>query len=190
MKNLAPAAKVVLFGLLAEAGLVGLAYVLAAWRGIEFPFVASIENFALGLFAASLLILINLSLLYAANRDHPFLRPLKDFVRTVVSPLAKALSLPAIVVLSVAAGVGEEILFRGVLQHELGLFLSSIIFALAHFGTATFRLPLVALLYVFASLFLGSLFAFTGSLVSVITAHITYDFFALVALKQMPVRGS
>lgn len=105
------------------------------------------------------------------------------------SSVLGSLSIPAILVLSVAAGVFEELLFRGVLQswlsqslhYSIGIGLSAIIFGLLHFGsTATF---LFTSLY---GLTFGVAYHLTESLVFVMIWHAAYDFVALLFIVKAP----
>ena len=87
------------------------------------------------------------------------------------------------IALGLAAGVGEEMLFRGVLQYELtarigqgvALGLTAVIFGLLHAVT-----PLYALLATLASLYFGYLFQTAGNLAVPITTHALYDVCALM----------
>jgi len=85
--------------------------------------------------------------------------------------------------LGVAAGLGEEMLFRGVLQFELAsrttseilaVGLSSIIFGALHAVT-----PLYAILAALASVYFGWLYLVTGNLAIPIATHAFYDWAAL-----------
>jgi membrane protease YdiL (CAAX protease family) len=85
--------------------------------------------------------------------------------------------------LGVAAGIGEEMLFRGVLQYELldrignnvvAVGLSSVIFGALHAVT-----PLYAGLATLASVYFGWLYLVSGNLVVPIVTHAVYDIFAL-----------
>lgn len=86
--------------------------------------------------------------------------------------------------LGIAAGLGEEMLFRGVLQDQLGIRMgnnvfavgiSSIIFGLLHAVT-----PLYALLAGLASIFFGWIYIVTGNLAVPIVTHAFYDWVALL----------
>jgi membrane protease YdiL (CAAX protease family) len=85
--------------------------------------------------------------------------------------------------LGLAAGIGEEMLFRGVLQYELatrfGEFASvtvtSIIFGALHAVT-----PLYALLASLASIYFGWLYTSSGNLAVPIATHALYDVAALL----------
>ncbi|WP_374405722.1 lysostaphin resistance A-like protein [Pelagerythrobacter sp.] len=92
------------------------------------------------------------------------------------------LSLTAIIVISLCAGIGEEALFRGGLQTlagdyvpmPLAIALSSILFTAIHMAR-----PLVmALIFAIGCLF-GWLYWQTGSLLAVMIGHAIYDVFAL-----------
>ena len=85
--------------------------------------------------------------------------------------------------LGVAAGLGEEMLFRGVLQYELGsqigdifaVILTSIIFGALHAVT-----PLYAILASLASVYFGYLYLAFENLAVPIYTHALYDIGALL----------
>ena len=84
--------------------------------------------------------------------------------------------------LGLAAGIGEEMLFRGVLQWEMGrkfgnfvaVAASSVIFGVLHAVT-----PLYAILATLASIYFGFLYISSGNLLVPIVTHGFYDFCAL-----------
>ena len=74
----------------------------------------------------------------------------------------------------IAAGIGEEFLFRVALVEPLGLVLSSLLFTAIHI--AYWRKPLI-LLYVFVfGMICGALYLYTGSFLLCATAHAVYNF--------------
>mmetsp|Transcript_57882 Transcript_57882/g.69644 ORF Transcript_57882/g.69644 Transcript_57882/m.69644 type:complete len:307 (-) Transcript_57882:188-1108(-) len=85
--------------------------------------------------------------------------------------------------LGLAAGLGEELLFRGVLQYELlsrfgteiAVVVTSLIFGALHLVT-----PIYGLLAFLASLFFGSLYNNTQNLAIPIVCHALYDVGALL----------
>ena len=86
--------------------------------------------------------------------------------------------------LGCVAGVGEEMLFRGVLQYELtsrfggpwvAIGLSSVIFGALHAVT-----PLYAILAGLASVYFGAIYIWSSNLAVPITAHAVYDLLALL----------
>lgn len=86
--------------------------------------------------------------------------------------------------LGAAAGIGEEMLFRGVLQFELGSRLGSEILAVGLtsivFGALHAVTPLYAGLAALASVYFGWLYLVTGNLVVPIVTHAFYDWAALL----------
>lgn len=121
------------------------------------------------------------------------LRSIKHFADGVVRPLFAGCTVVELGALSLAAGVGEEMLFRGLLQAALarrlgiaaGLVLASILFGLMH--------PITPAYVVMAGLvgaFLGWLCLATGNLLAPIVTHAAYDWAALVYLLQANRRNS
>ena len=119
------------------------------------------------------------------------LRQLREFVDAYVVPLFVSFSAIQLLLLSLAAGVGEEMLFRGLMQAGvarwlgpplgtiLGLVLASFAFGICHWLTATY-----AVLATAVGLYLGCLFLVTDNLLAPIAAHATYDFLALMYLVR------
>jgi membrane protease YdiL (CAAX protease family) len=93
--------------------------------------------------------------------------------------------------LSLMAGIGEEVLFRGLIQAGLaqwigppyGLVVGLAVASLA-FGVALAITPTYALLAALVGVYLGGLMLATDSLAAPIVAHAVYDFAALVYLSQ------
>ena len=87
------------------------------------------------------------------------------------------------------AGFGEELLFRGLLQlgfskilHVwLAIFVTSLIFGLAHAVTPTY-----CVLAFLISLYLGFLLIHTENLVVPIIVHAFYDFFVFLFILWTP----
>lgn len=101
--------------------------------------------------------------------------------------LKHGLEIPAIVFLSICAGLGEEALFRGGIQTALGdyipaplaIVLASALFALIHFAQ-----PIISALIFAIGCIFGAVYLATGSLLSVIIAHAVYDVYAVWALQE------
>lgn len=98
------------------------------------------------------------------------------------------------VALGAAAGIGEEMLFRGVLQYEMasrfgtitGVATTSLVFGLLHSVT-----PLYAVLATIASVYFGAIYVLTDNLAIPIACHTMYDvgalFYAHWTVSQLPL---
>jgi membrane protease YdiL (CAAX protease family) len=138
------------------------------------------EGLLIGGVAAVLLAFLNYWLLVSAP-DLPVVRSLRTVYREVLEPLFARLELPAIVGISLAAGVCEETLFRGAIQTEWGLIPASVLFGVAHLGgSGTIGFGVWAA--VIGSL-LGALAIVTGGLLAPIIAHAVYDGLALAYIR-------
>lgn len=116
------------------------------------------------------------------------LKALEDVVEQLVLPLFRDCTLGQLLLISLLAGFGEELLFRGVIQagvHTysgspwLALVIASLLFGLAH--------PLTVTYVVLAGLigaYLGWLALATENLLVPIVTHAAYDFVALVYLLR------
>jgi membrane protease YdiL (CAAX protease family) len=89
------------------------------------------------------------------------------------------LRLEEIIILAAAAGIGEEVLFRGVLQGLAGIWITSLVFGALHALT-----PAYFILATGIGLYLGFLQDHTGNLLVPITVHWLYDCVALVLLRK------
>jgi membrane protease YdiL (CAAX protease family) len=114
------------------------------------------------------------------------LRDLKSLADRLVREVFEECGWPQLAVIALAAGFGEELLFRGVVQHAIAercgptvaLVLASLIFGLAHPLSTTY-VVLAGLI----GLYLGWLWLATDNLLVPILAHAAYDFLALVYLR-------
>ena len=97
-----------------------------------------------------------------------------------------------VLAVSIAAGVGEEILFRGFLQESLeqalgpagGIIVASIVFGLAHAIS-----PAYAVIAAVMGLYLGCAWRVSGNLLVPITIHAAYDAAAIGYVLRSGSRG-
>ena len=110
---------------------------------------------------------------------------LKEFSEKTVRPMMQPLTRVDLLGISCLAGLGEEMLFRGVAQDLLAghlplgwaIVAASLLFGVVHAMTPTY--------FVLASLaggYLGWVYAITGDIAAPIVAHAVYDFVALLVL--------
>ncbi len=175
---------------LVEGGL-ALAAVVLAWlfkvslreqfATIGTPLVAAIAR---GLLATLPMLMV---FWYLVNSQWRPFRQLREQVGWLVREMFPSASVPQFALVAALAGVGEELLFRGVLQTKLGewttplvgLLLASFVFGMAH--------ALSKLYFAFAvavGAFLGWLALHYHDLIAPMVAHGLYDFVALVYLSR------
>ena len=143
----------------------------------------------LGLGLAADLLLMPFLVLMLQSRWRPLAR-LRWLVRRLVRQWLAGASGIELLAIAVAAGVGEEVLFRGAIQPLvvhftnplLGILLASLLFGAVHAATRTY--------FVLATLigvYFGALAWWQGEILSAAVAHAFYDFVALRAI--LPPRG-
>lgn len=120
-------------------------------------------------------------------------RQLQVTVRRYVAPLFRNVNPGLLFVISLSAGFGEELLFRGYCQAVVArwigppwggiaaLVVASVLFGVCHWISKAYALLAAAMGFV-----LGGLFWATGSLLAAIVAHSLYDFLALLYLTGFP----
>jgi membrane protease YdiL (CAAX protease family) len=115
------------------------------------------------------------------SRWPPF-RRLRRKVQQLVRELIQNATLAEIAGLSIVAGVGEELLFRGVIQPlairwttpVVGLVIASLLFGAAHAISHTYLI-----LATLVGAYLGWLALHFGEIITPMTAHAVYDFCVL-----------
>lgn len=170
----------VLLAIASEGILVGLALVLARWRGISLEIGSLTSGFVVGCVAAGGLVLANFYLLCRAPAIGP-IQSIRRLYTETLKPLFGSVGMSAIVVISMAAGLGEELLFRGVLQVEVGLVPASVIFGVAHMGGGG-TLMFGCWAGMMGAL-LGALVVWTDGLAASIVAHTVYDAAAMIYIR-------
>lgn len=180
----------VVFAVLFEGGLAPLSLVFG-WLLGQSPlasFALSARDAAIGIVATvPMLALLAVVMRWPIG---PFAR-IKRFFDDDVCPLLHTRPWSDFALVSLAAGVGEEMLFRGAIQGALArslgpgpaLIAASLIFGALHPITRTYAV-MAALL----GAYLGALWMLTGNLLTAIVAHGLYDFVALTVLVLRSAR--
>ena len=109
-------------------------------------------------------------------------------VRERIAPMFAGAALVELAALAVLAGVGEEALFRGVVQQALDRQLpgwAALVCTAILFGAVHWLSPAYALLAGLVGLFLGVLYVVSDNLLAPIVTHALYDLVALVVLARM-----
>ena len=179
---------IVMLAVFFEAGLAPLSLVLG-WLFGHPPlehFAWSLQDALMGVAATVPLVLMFLAMLRWPIGP---LSRVKKFCDHEVVPLLDESSWSEIALISLSAGVGEEMLFRGVIQTSIGsslgmpwgLVLASLLFGLFHPISLTYMIIASIL-----GLYLGSVLIVGGNLLTVMVVHALYDFAALGYLAAHP----
>jgi len=183
----------IVLAVLFEGGLAPLA-VLLGWL-FDQPALSGfswrVEDALVGVLAT--LPMLGLFLLGQSWPVGPF-RSIRLFFEEEVRPILVGCTWPDLALMSLAAGVGEELLFRGVFQGILcrwlgslgGLGAASLLFGMLH--------PISPGYIVIAAVmgaYLGGIWMVNGNLLTVMVAHALYDFVALILLlRETPAPSS
>ncbi len=173
-----------------EGSLVALAIVLG-WLFHQQPTATfRFDAFDAGIGCAATLPLVTFFWLCMRLPFRPLGRILAILDETII-PVFRECGYPQLIILAALAGVGEEMLFRGIVQATVtawigepygiaaGLLISATLFGLLHFLTATY-----AILAGLIGLYLGWLWLVSGNLLTPIVVHGLYDFIALAYLVK------
>ena len=170
--------------LAAYAGVLAVCAGVAMWFGKN-PLVtpawigatgAASATLSLGL--GAMLAVLTLASTRVMMRRAAWARALHADLRPVVRNADDA----TLVALAVASGVGEEILFRGLLVPAVGVIVSSLLFGLVHQVRGRGRWGWMAWAAAMGLLF-GVVFELTGSLLGPIVAHVAINAVNLRALR-------
>jgi len=167
-----------------EAALVPLALLVAWLLEISLPDALGFDLYAL-LIAALATLPLWWMLQRLSRMKSAAVKNLYRWIEVQVRSMFAGASTLQLALISLLAGLGEELLFRGVMQPALqmatgglgGLILASLLFGMAHWLNAAY----VAFAFLMG-LYLGLLYWLTGNLVIPIIVHGAYDFLALKTL--------
>ncbi|WP_168221595.1 CPBP family intramembrane glutamic endopeptidase [Aquisphaera giovannonii] len=182
---------IIIFAAFFEGGLAFLSLLLGWWLGhnpLE-RFSWRLEDALCGL--AAMLPLVGLFVLILHRPVGP-LRQIRSFCEEEFVPLLSGSSWSDMLLVSISAGVGEELLFRGVIQGTLaawmgdagGIAVSSVVFGILH----PISMPYVVLTMVLGA-YLGTLYLLTGNLLAPMITHATYDLALMAYLLRWRYRG-
>jgi uncharacterized protein len=182
--------------LLFESGL-GLAAIAIGWLLGHSPFIgvdfnndrtpAQVVAIGWGLVATGPLLVV----LYLCDR-FPLgpLRRVSELTTEIVGRMFGGATMGQLALVAIAAGLGEELLFRGLMQNGLmrlfghwpgsqvlAIAVASLLFGFCHWLNTTY-----AALAMLAGAYFGLVLVLTGNILAPITAHAAYDFLALVYL--------
>ena len=176
------AGELLVLALAGESFLVLLAVGWTRYRGLPLDAGSGpwVSNVVAGLAAAAAFAVVNHWLLCHAPAVRA-VRAVRRVYRDILKPVFSEIGVREVVAIALAAGIGEELLFRGALQPEIGLLPASLVFGALHMGgrgTLAFGCWVAVM-----GAALGWLAAATGGLLAPVVAHAVYDAAALVHIR-------
>ena len=173
--------RILVIALVTQSGLIVLSWGLARVLDLPPHWGDPFRDTLIGLGVAAALAAVNYMLLTRSPSNW-----IADGVRAVyretIVPLFSRLGPAGAILIGAAAGVGEEWLFRGVLQPLFGLTIASVIFGLAHVGGV--RMLPFGVWATGMGFVMGSLAILTGGLIAPMVAHGVYDMLALEYIRR------
>jgi membrane protease YdiL (CAAX protease family) len=136
------------------------------------------RDIAIGSIGALLLLAVFILSLTKKAKNIPIIGSLRKTLITEIRVIFLHVRFADILIISILAGIAEEILFRGVIQVKFGIIIASILFGVMHLVT-----PAYLIITIFMGFYLGILFQLYESLLIPIQLHFIYDLGALVYLK-------
>jgi membrane protease YdiL (CAAX protease family) len=172
---------VVILALGTQAALIAMSWWCATFFNLPPRWGTPLRDAGIGLVAAAALGLTNYYLLTRAPANR-IVSGIRSVYRETIVPLFGQVGPVSAIAIGAAAGVGEEWLFRGILQPVIGLVTTSLLFGLAHVGGI--RMLPFGIWATGMGLVMGSLVVATGGLTAAIVAHGVYDMLALAYLRR------
>ncbi len=174
-------------GFIFELALVGVAAIIGyVATGYPFPFKLELDlrGLWLGLLATIPPVIFALFSTSRVGTSLSSLRGVYDRVKTILGEPLLRMSELEMFLLAAAAGIGEEVLFRGVIQGLFadpmwGLAITSVIFGLLHALTVMYFLIATVI-----GVYLGWLYQTTDHLLVPIVVHWLYDAVALFLFRR------
>ncbi len=179
--------RMTLIVLVTEAVLAVVGLVVGRWIGTPILEDARVDLPSGALALAATLPLVAL-LFWSMRTELAFFARLRKLVRETLVSLFASCSLPELLLISIMAGIGEEVFFRGFLQGSLArvvnpwiaLALVSALFGLAHYVSLSYAITTGLL-----GVYMGALLLLTGNLFVAMAVHALFDFAALASISRM-----
>ena len=171
-------------GMALLAAVLGWAFdVNIVWRGEVGTPTDVMQSLGVGLGFGLVVVAIS----HALNRQFAWARRLNEDLAALLGPI----SISKALLLAVLSGIGEELLFRGFLQHGLeqwlqspwlAVFIAGLLFGLVHVGPDPRRFAPWTAMAVVLGWLIGASFVICGNVFAPIAAHFTINFLNLSTL--------
>jgi membrane protease YdiL (CAAX protease family) len=170
--------------ILSELALAVLALIWGHFRDLHIELGLNLRSVIIGIIATIFPLSVNFVLFGRAADIAAPLKQFSTFRDDIASPLVTGLGGQQTLLISVLAGLGEELLFRGVLHIEVGIHLSVLLFAILHFGPEIRRFYWVFLVYIAFGYYFAALLMVSGGLLAPMVCHTLYDYLAIRWLER------
>lgn len=183
-----PRRSVLAVALISEGALALLALLWAFFAGVRLPLHIDARLVLIGACAAAPLAILNFLTFFAGARRRTIFR---RFVEEVVVPVCAGLTVTDAALVALAAGIGEELFFRGVMNPVLcaflgapaGVLLASALFAYAHFIGRAREYRLLIVFYTVFGVYFSCLVLLWSDLTPAIVCHALYNFLAILYVR-------
>ncbi len=172
--------RLLLIAFVSEGIVFGFALVLASWLQIDLAPAPSdvVRELVIGLLATVPLVVLFIASMSEYGDRIGVVSNLKRIMLQDVRRVFMHARFFDLLAIAVVAGIAEEMLFRGVVQTQLGLLPASILFGLVHFVTLGYAVAATLM-----GIYIGLVFSISESLFAVILVHALYDLYALTYIR-------
>jgi membrane protease YdiL (CAAX protease family) len=171
----------VIVALTTQAVLIGVSWWCATFFHVTPSWGEPLRDIGIGIVVACGLGLANHYLLTRAPANW-VVNGIRAVYRGTIAPLFSQIGPWSVIAIGAAAGIGEEWLFRGILQPLTGIGMASVLFGLAHVGGV--RMLPFGVWATGMGLVMGGLALLTGGLTAPMVAHGVYDMLALEYIRR------
>ena len=179
--------RMTLIVLVVETVLAAVGLVVGRWIGTPILEDARVDLRSGVLALAATLPLLALTF-WSMRTELAFFARLREVFSETVVPLFGSLSLPELLLISIMAGIGEEVFFRAFLQGSLGRFVNpwiALALVSAFFGLVHAVSIGYAIVAGLLGVYLGTLLLVTGNLFVAVAVHALFDFVAILLISRM-----
>ncbi len=179
--------RMTLIVLVVEAVLAAVGLVVGWWIGTPILEVTRVDLYS-GVLALAATLPLVAFVFWGMRTKLAFFARLQELFRETLVPLFASCSRLEILLISIMAGIGEEVFFRAFLQGSLGrvvnpwiaLALVSALFGLAHYVSLSY-----AIITGLLGVYMGTLLLLTGNLFVAVAVHALFDFVAILYISRM-----
>lgn len=172
-----------------ESSLLLVAWVLGWFLGVPLFDIQRWNWKGLAIGLTSTLPLISMFFWLLQSKWEPC-QNIRRIMDAVIRPMFQGFSILQLLILSLVAGISEEILFRGVIQGGTQISMgtpAAILLSAVLFGACHALTPFYFVLATFMGVYMSVVWLATGQLLAPIITHAVYDFLVLVwYLKMSP----